>query len=97
MCVANHPMCRLQFISRFQLLSEKLEKGIANISLHLMSFLHADAFAIAFTRSFIISMDMAHAVHPNYSERHQSEHAPVLNGGIVVKSNANQRSVHGSC
>jgi len=34
---------------------------------------------------------MAHAIHPNYPEKHQSEHAPHLQKGIVLKINANQR------
>jgi aspartyl aminopeptidase len=34
---------------------------------------------------------MAHAVHPNYSERNEPQHTPELGGGPVVKHNANQR------
>ena len=48
------------------------------------------AFAIACARSRLVSSDMAHAVHPNYSDRHEAGHAPRLGGGPVVKSNANQ-------
>lgn len=42
-------------------------------------------------RSFLLSADMAHAVHPNYADRHESRHLPRLNGGPVVKYNANAR------
>lgn len=42
-------------------------------------------------RSMLISADNAHGVHPNYSDRHDSNHAPRLNGGPVIKTNANQR------
>ena len=45
----------------------------------------------AVARSLCVSADGAHAVHPNYPERHEPGHLPVLNGGPVVKTNANVR------
>lgn len=47
-------------------------------------------FARARARSYLVSSDMAHAVHPNYSERHEPGHQPHLGGGPVIKHNANQ-------
>ncbi len=42
-------------------------------------------------RSIFISADNAHAIHPNYSDKHDAEHGPKLNHGPVIKTNANQR------
>ena len=43
------------------------------------------------SNSFMISADNAHAKHPNHPELADAENAPVLNGGVVIKWNANQR------
>ena len=45
----------------------------------------------ALAGSLCVSADMAHAVHPNYEARHEARHKPVLNGGPVIKINAQQR------
>lgn len=42
-------------------------------------------------RSFLISNDAAHAVHPNYAEKHDPSYMPHLNGGPVLKYNGNLR------
>src|SRR5262249_27937070 len=48
------------------------------------------AMVRAMASSILISADMAHAVHPNYGDQHEPGHAPVINRGIVIKSNVNQ-------
>ncbi len=42
-------------------------------------------------RSFLVSADNAHGLHPNHPELADANNAPVLGGGIVLKFNANQR------
>ena len=43
------------------------------------------------SRSWCLSADNAHAIHPNYTERHEPRHAPVPNAGVALKINGNQR------
>ena len=47
--------------------------------------------ADALARSICVSADNAHAIHPNYPERHERSHAPLVNRGPAVKVNVNQR------
>ena len=44
----------------------------------------------ALARSLLVSCDMAHAVHPNYPEKHDPDHMPQINAGPVLKINANR-------
>ncbi|MEM9382906.1 MAG: M18 family aminopeptidase [Planctomycetota bacterium] len=50
-----------------------------------------DEYLAAIQDSMCVSADMAHAVHPNYAERHEPDHHVHLNEGPVIKINANQR------
>ena len=43
------------------------------------------------SNSFLVSADNAHATHPNHPEYADNLNSPKLNGGVVIKYNANQR------
>jgi aspartyl aminopeptidase len=43
------------------------------------------------TRSTMVSCDNAHGIHPNYADKHDQNHGPILNAGPVIKINNNQR------
>ena len=50
-----------------------------------------EELARAVDHSMLVSADNAHGVHPNYADRHDDNHGPILNQGPVIKTNANQR------
>ncbi|MGA0863847.1 MAG: M18 family aminopeptidase, partial [Ilumatobacteraceae bacterium] len=53
--------------------------------------LDASARRDRISESWCLSADNAHAIHPNYPERHEPRHAPRINAGPALKLNGNQR------
>lgn len=62
---------------------------VPDIIEHLISNKTLRATLVA--NSFLLSVDGAHACHPNYKEKHEGSHRPILHGGPVIKYNANVR------
>ena len=50
-----------------------------------------EEYYMALADSFMISADNAHALHPNHTDKTDPVNRPVLNEGIVIKYNANQK------
>ena len=49
------------------------------------------SLASRLSSSLALSIDMAHAEHPNHTEKHEPNHAPLLGKGIVLKTNSQKR------
>ena len=70
-----------------------LGPGLADLLRRITHGLGGDAEAHfqALAASVCLSSDTGHAVHPNYVSRHDTGNRPLLNGGPLLKINANQR------
>lgn len=52
---------------------------------------HVCTHSKSISQSFVLSVDQAHAIHPNYASKHEKAHSPKMNDGMVIKRNQNQR------
>jgi len=69
--------------------STMLRDTLRRISLALG--MNEEMHQIMIAKSFLVSADNAHAIHPNHPEFSDAENCPYLNRGVVIKYNANQR------
>lgn len=72
------------------ILSEAL-KRISTALLQGENIEAPDLYGMTVRKSFMLSVDQAHAHHPNYASKHEQSHKPHMNSGMVIKNNANQR------
>ncbi len=66
-------------------LTDTLERAAASLDVH------GSAFRAMLSSSFMVSADNAHAVHPNHPEKYDATNRCFMNGGVVIKHNANQK------
>lgn len=67
------------------LLYDVLQRVVTNLGYTSEDYYQAVA------KSFMLSVDNGHAIHPNHPEFSDKNNHPVLNGGVVIKYNANQK------
>lgn len=68
-----------------QLLSNILERIVLSMEGNREDFFRA------ISKSFMISADLAHAVHPNVGEKHDPQNRPLINKGPAIKVSANMK------
>ena len=64
---------------------------LESIVARIVSAQTESTYAHVINRSLLISSDNAHAVHPNFANKHDDVHLPKLNGGPSIKTNVKQR------
>lgn len=71
--------------------SPVMAEAVKRVTMALSDNTNAEVHASAVRKSFVMSVDQAHAVHPNYASKHEKNHGPKMNAGVVLKTNQNQR------
>ena len=68
------------------------KQGAASTFLHdVLLRIAGEDYYTMLDNSFMVSADNAHAKHPNHPELADADNAPLMNSGIVIKWNANQK------
>lgn len=85
--------CMLIFTNHEEIGSTSSSGALSNFADSVLSRIcgNMENKAIALNRSFFISFDNAHASHPNFSDKSDTDHQVVLNQGPVIKLNSSQR------
>ncbi|MEA2111291.1 MAG: M18 family aminopeptidase [Campylobacterota bacterium] len=94
MCSANDNNAYLMVCSDHEEVGSESTSGAAGSFLEtILKRISSDfeSYSRLISSSSLVSCDNAHAVHPNFSDKHDANHAPKINEGVVVKINANQR------
>mmetsp|Transcript_46494 Transcript_46494/g.47194 ORF Transcript_46494/g.47194 Transcript_46494/m.47194 type:complete len:297 (+) Transcript_46494:933-1823(+) len=73
------------------ILGEAVKRISAVLNSKEQNVAHYDLYEATIRKSFVLSSDQAHALHPNYASKHEKSHQPIINGGIVIKRNSNQK------
>mmetsp|Transcript_3175 Transcript_3175/g.4818 ORF Transcript_3175/g.4818 Transcript_3175/m.4818 type:complete len:548 (-) Transcript_3175:180-1823(-) len=71
--------------------STVMAEAVERITTALQPNTNPDIMQATLRKSFCLSVDQAHAVHPNYASKHETAHSPKMNHGMVIKRNSNQR------
>ncbi|CAF0785323.1 unnamed protein product [Didymodactylos carnosus] len=72
--------------------SESAQGAMSEFTQHILRRITRDNHEQSIANSFLVSADMAHAIHPNYSSLHDKDHKPTLShSGVVIKTNCNNR------
>ena len=89
----NSANCMLVFANHEETGSTSSSGALSNFAGTVLSRIcgSLENQAICMSRSFFISLDNAHASHPNFSDKSDSDHQVILNHGPVIKINSSQR------
>lgn len=71
--------------------STVMAEAVERITTALNPNASPDIMQATLRKSFCLSVDQAHAIHPNYASKHEKAHSPQMNHGMVIKRNSNQR------
>ncbi|UZE94862.1 M18 family aminopeptidase [Alkalimarinus alittae] len=89
----NQPACMLVCSDHEEVGSQSAEGAQGPFLMNVLERLYPDSQTRAqvINASMMISADNAHGVHPNFADKHDNNHGPLINEGPVIKINANQR------